>query len=69
VDRARKEWEERLASVETLLKSADLGVDRRRVRSLERAMRELAHANGRHLRTLAALGDFLIDGAHSGPHS
>lgn len=64
-DKAKQDFEARLVLVETLLKSADLGINRPRSRALERAMSEMAQANARHIRALAALGDFLIDGTHS----
>ncbi len=65
VDRAKHDYQARLLLVENLLQSADLGFNRHRSRALERAMGELVQANTRHIRALAALGDFLIDGTHT----
>ncbi|HXN49642.1 MAG TPA: hypothetical protein VN893_23525 [Bryobacteraceae bacterium] len=65
LDKAKRDYEARLLLVEALLTSADLGINRRRSRALERAMGELVQVNARHIRALAALGDFLIDGTHS----
>ena len=65
LDRAKQDHEARLLVVENLLTSADLGINGHRSRALERAMGELVQANTRHVRALAALGDYLIDGTHS----
>jgi hypothetical protein len=65
LDKAKRDYDARLLVVEALLTSADLGINRRTSRALERAMGELVQANTRHVRALAALGDFLIDGTHS----
>ena len=65
VDKAKQDHAARLLLVENLLQSADLGINRQRSRALERAMSELVQANTRHVRALAALGDFLIDENHS----
>jgi hypothetical protein len=62
LDRSRQEFEAKMLLVETLLQSADLGINHNRARALERAMGELALASMRQVRALAALGDFLIDG-------